>query len=253
MDTVSTNGTNPGLFASWQARANASFPFLWEGLLRVAFDHLQGAISRGSRVADIGCGDGHITQAFCDQGSRVVGLDLHLPTLRALHQSYPDMQVVSADAESLPLPTESVDALFSFSTFQYVDRSVALKECSRVLRRGGRFAIVENLAGNPIAKAYRAWHRISGRRYPEHLSPKQHLSWGERRVYESHFSVVRYQALHLLTPILLLSGGAHGPRGQERVPGRRLFRAVDRLEQGVVSALPITRAACWHVVVCGTK
>ena len=246
--------SEPGLLVRWSAKYGASFPFYFAPLLEVAFDHLQDGLSAHSLVVDAGCGGGHVTATFREAGSRVIGIDVHLPTLRELHDSYPDVQIVAGDIEALPLPTGSVDALFSFATLQYVDRRKALVECSRVLKPGGRFAIVENLANNPIAKAYRALHRISGRRYPENLSPRHHLSWNRRGVYETCFSTVRYEAFHLVTPIFLLSRAASGAPGASNGAGaRNLVGALGRLERKFTRALPFARAACWHVVAYGTK
>lgn len=253
MGSVHADGSTPSLLSSWHARVGARHPLLWDGLLQLAFDHLQGAITRESRVVDIGCGQGHITQVFSEQGCRVMGIDVHHPTLRVLRESYPDIEIVTADAQRLPLEDQSVDVLFSFSTFQYVNRSRALEECSRVLRRGGRFAVIENLAGNPVAQAYRVWHRVTGRQFPEHLSPRNHLSWGERRQYEAHFSAVRYEALHLLTPMLLLLPAARGSLAGQHSGYRRVVRVLERLERGVVHVLPLARRACWHIVVCGVR
>jgi ubiquinone/menaquinone biosynthesis C-methylase UbiE len=229
-------------------------PVFCEPLLRPAFEHLEHGLAAGSVVVDVGCGRGHVTAALHAFGCRSLGFDVDTPSIQSGRRAYPDAQLFAGNAEDLPLPDDSVDALFSFSVFQYVDRSRALAECSRVLKPGGQFVVVENLSGNPIAQLHRARRRLFGPRDDPSSSPSgQHLRWSERSLYEAHFSEVRYEVFYLLTPLFLMSRSMSDPAdGGHRVI-RRLFRLLQELERTVVRSIPPLRAGCWMLLVYGRK
>jgi demethylmenaquinone methyltransferase/2-methoxy-6-polyprenyl-1,4-benzoquinol methylase len=97
----------------------------------------------GDRVLDVATGTGLVARALIDRfGCRVVGLDQSPDMLAA---SLPDGHpLVQAQGERLPFP----DASFDHVTFTYLlryveDPAATVRELVRVLRPGGRLAMLE--------------------------------------------------------------------------------------------------------------
>lgn len=221
--------------------------------MRAAFAHLQPGLAPGCLVLDVGCGGGDVTAALGAMGCRAAGFDIHLPTLRRAKAEHPGEALFAADAQNVPLADASVDALFSFSVLQYVDRARALAECSRVLRPGGRFAIVENLRWNPVSVMYRLRQRLRGHRPADHQRPHAHLEWSRRSGYEAWFTDVRYEAFCLLSPALLFPDAGWANTDAPGSLRGRIVPYLHAVEQRVIRAFPPARRACWIVLVYGTR
>jgi len=244
-----------GLYEAWRARNDGWSALICEPLVREALGHLGEGLPRDAVILDLGCGFGHVASALGAAGHRALGADPDPGALLDARRRDPATPWVRARAEEIPLRTRSVDALFSLSALQYADRDAALAECSRVLRPGGRFAVVENLAGNPAAGAFRLLRRAGVRPPPEYVPPRAHLRWGERRVYERYFGEVRFRAFHLLGPALAaLPAGRRGPAGGVHGAGiPPLLRLLRRADGALLDAFPPLRRAAWMVAVCGTR
>jgi ubiquinone/menaquinone biosynthesis C-methylase UbiE len=89
------------------------------------------------RLLDVGCGGGAHAVAFGERGWTVTGIDLS-PAQLELARSR-GVEVVEADAASLPFEDETFDAAVSIFTHTDVDDFAAvIREVTRVLRPGGR-------------------------------------------------------------------------------------------------------------------
>ena len=90
------------------------------------------------RLLDVGCGTGGHTAAFAQRGWNVVGIDVSDDLLdRARSRG---IEVVNADAASLPFPDQAFDAVVSMWTHTDVDDfAAAVREARRVLRPAGSF------------------------------------------------------------------------------------------------------------------
>jgi SAM-dependent methyltransferase len=113
------------------------------------YRHVAGAVDlRGAAVLEVGCGRGGgaaFVMSKLGPGS-VVGLDYaprNISICRALHQ-IPGLAFVAGDAEHLPFPEESFDAVFNIeSSHCYASIHAFLAEVNRVLRPNGRFLFVD--------------------------------------------------------------------------------------------------------------
>jgi len=236
-------------FERWREQGTGHSPLFSEPMLEPALAHLEPVLAPGHRVLDLGAGAGHMAALFQANGATAFALDVD-PLV--LSRAQPGPSRVAADQSVLPFRTASLDGVFSFSSLQYSDRATALAECARVLRPGGRIAVVENLAGNPFARFGR-WLRAASRTpYPPHLEPRRHLRWSERSLYERHFRDVRFQAFHVLTPMLLVSGSmASAPVPRPGDTGARsVYAALHRWDRALVRRWP---SAAWALVVRGTR
>jgi SAM-dependent methyltransferase len=239
-------------FERWREQGSGHSPLFSEPMLKLALAHLEPLLAPGRRVLDLGAGAGHMAALFRASGATALALDVDLTVLRDAGRTHPGPVRVAADQSVLPFRTASLDAVFSFSSLQYSDRAAALAECARVLRPGGRIAVVENLAGNPFVSFGRWLRAVSRTPYPQHLEPRRHLHWSERSLYVRHFADVRFHAFHVLTPLLLASGAmASAPVPRPGDKGMRAVRAtLHRWDGALARRWP---AAAWTLVACGTR
>ena len=97
-------------------------------------------------LLDIGCNWGRWSLAAALAGHQVIGVDIHLESLRMAKAIAVEMGVqplptfIVADARHLPFETGSFDSVFSYSVVQHFSKSNArliLLEIGRILRTGG--------------------------------------------------------------------------------------------------------------------
>jgi ubiquinone/menaquinone biosynthesis C-methylase UbiE len=95
----------------------------------------------GVRLLDVACGPGWVSAAAAGRGASVVGVDMSSAMLAEARRLHPGLELQVGDAESLPFPDRSFDAVVMNFGLLHVGRpEQALTEAHRVLRPGGRFA-----------------------------------------------------------------------------------------------------------------
>jgi arsenite methyltransferase len=105
-------------------------------------------IPSGGVAIDVGSGPGSVTASLArvaGQDGLALGVDISEPMLaRAVSaQAGPNVGFLRADAQRLPLRDETVDAAVSIAVLQLIpDPAATLAEIARVLRPGGRVAIM---------------------------------------------------------------------------------------------------------------
>ncbi len=107
-------------------------------------------LQAGEWILDLatGTGDLGLEAAARDSGVRVVGADLSLPMLRLANKKRDrrsgQLFLLCADAERLPFPDVRFHAVtIGFGVRNFSDLNNGLQEIHRVLRTGGRLAILE--------------------------------------------------------------------------------------------------------------
>lgn len=96
----------------------------------------------GSRILDVGCGAGFLTNELALEGYQVTGVDLSPESLRVAkeHDVTGTVKYKVADAFKLPFPDQSFDVLTSMDFLEHVERpDLVIKEFSRVLKPQGLF------------------------------------------------------------------------------------------------------------------
>ena len=113
----------------------------------------------GSRVLDVGCGNGEHLRELAAGGCRAVGLEPCCDAVDSLKQQ--GLEVVQGNAECLPFDDESFDAVVCSVVVPYTDERRAIAEWSRVLAPRGEvrasyhgvaFALNYALAGPGIRR-----------------------------------------------------------------------------------------------------
>ena len=109
-------------------------------------------IRRGYQVLDVAGGTGDIAKLLADvvrPTGNIVVLDVNESMVnvgrdRLINAGRAEVQFVVGEAESIPLPDVSFDAItMAFGLRNMTDKEQVLKECHRVLKPGGRLSILE--------------------------------------------------------------------------------------------------------------
>ena len=95
-------------------------------------------------VVDLGAGTGKLTRGLVALGHRVTAVEPLPEMLEHLRRAVPAATAVTGSAEQIPLPDGSADVVACAQAFHWFDQQAALREIARVLRPGGRIALVWN-------------------------------------------------------------------------------------------------------------
>jgi len=127
------------------------YDWVWSGYIRATTEALlaEAHLAPGERVLNVGCGTGGLeARALAERpGQSITGVDLAekmLAAARRKTQDAPGARFVQADAHDLPFADDSFDVVMSASTLHYLaDPAAALSEGARVVRPGGRVAVLD--------------------------------------------------------------------------------------------------------------
>jgi len=116
-------------------------------------------VEPGDRVLDACCGTGDLAVAASRAGARVTGLDFSERMLERARGKSSEVEWVRGDAQQLPFEDASFDAAtVGFGVRNLDDLERGLAELRRVLRAGGRLAILEiTRPRGVLAPFYRLW------------------------------------------------------------------------------------------------
>jgi SAM-dependent methyltransferase len=104
------------------------------------------------RVLDVGTGEGQLARLAVKEGADlVVGVDPTIAQLRVARERAGGVYYARANADALPFPDASFDAVMVCLVFEHItDHVPAIAEIGRVLAPGGRFAFFLN---HPLLQA----------------------------------------------------------------------------------------------------
>ena len=120
---------------------------------------VEAVVRPGDRVLDACCGTGDLAVAALRAGATVTGLDFSERMLERARRKSAEIEWVQGDAEQLPFEDASFDAAtVGFGVRNLADLERGLAELRRVLRPGGRVAILEiTRPSGLLAPFYRLW------------------------------------------------------------------------------------------------
>jgi SAM-dependent methyltransferase len=95
-------------------------------------------------VLDLGAGTGKLTVELVRLGATVTAVDPSDDMLRVLRARLPHVTTLRGSAEQIPLADASVDLVTVAQAWHWVDPGAASAEVVRVLRPGGRLALIWN-------------------------------------------------------------------------------------------------------------
>ena len=107
-------------------------------------------------VLDVACGTGDMAVSLVERGCTVTGIDLSEEMLAIARQKAPMVTFMIADAEHLPFPDASFDAVTcAFGVRNFVHLEQGLNEMLRVLKPGGQLVILELATpDSPLVKPF---------------------------------------------------------------------------------------------------
>lgn len=195
----------------------------WRGIDSLILD----ALPQGSRILDVGCGDGALVEQLAEGGLDAVGVDPRAPTRP---------RFVQGRVEDLE-PREPFDAACALMSLHHADLDSAVPSIARLLRPGGRVFVYE-LAWEAYDERAAAW--LEARSTPD--ADRTVAAWMSEHA-DLHTSSTVHAALAKAfaldsdepSPYLarMLDAPELEPEEQREVATRRL-PALGRLWSGVV-------------------
>jgi demethylmenaquinone methyltransferase/2-methoxy-6-polyprenyl-1,4-benzoquinol methylase len=132
-------------------------------------------LAPGALVLDLACGTGDLSRTALRRGYVVVGADLSAGMLAANHGGAP---VTQANAAELPFPDACFDGIIcGYALRNFTDLAACLREAARVVRPGGRIAVLE--VSSPKRAVLRAGFKV----WFEHVVPQVGALLSDRDAY----------------------------------------------------------------------
>src|SRR5579864_9455780 len=154
----------------------------------------------GARILDIGIGDGITSVLMALAGAQATGIEVSTVALSrasTLAKRYGvKLDLLEMPGEELRFQNEAFDGILCISAYHHMDQERAASEFARVLRPGGRLAMIEPLASNPPAWLYRRIGRLFSREATSRETPLRIRDLASLRKYFTH---VNWQGMYLLS------------------------------------------------------
>jgi ubiquinone/menaquinone biosynthesis C-methylase UbiE len=129
--------------AGWEQRAGGYEDFFGPITTRLVDPLLDAAgVGHSTRVLDVASGPGYVAAAAAERGASVVGVDSAEAMITVARRHHPQLEFRHGNAETLPLPDESFDAVVANFVMLHLGRpEQAAAQFARVLAPGGRLAL----------------------------------------------------------------------------------------------------------------
>lgn len=102
-------------------------------------------------IADIGCGDGAITNELAKYNYIVTGID---QSEKALGHLSTDVKTIMSDAGSIPLKENSIDLIFSSQMLEHLDDSTFIQAVNEIKRIANRYILITVPNNEDLRKRY---------------------------------------------------------------------------------------------------
>ncbi len=201
-------------------------------------------------VVELGAGTGKLTDRLVELSHDLLVTDPLDEMLEHVRTRHPDLRVVTASAEAVPVATRSVDVVVAGQAFHWFDHEAALREAARMLKPEGRIALAWNTRDERIPWVKRLG-RIIGDSAPftdpsETLVSSRHFGYVETETFKHWMPMKREVLLDLVRSRSNVA--VMDPSARERVLRKvsELFAEYDRSSDGLM--LPYV-TQCFRAVV----
>ncbi len=145
---MSQKAIDPDAFREFEAagweKVGDPYHHFWGPITGRVIDPLldDAKVGRGARVLDVATGPGYVAARAADRGASVVGVDIAHQMVTLARTLHPAIEFRQGDAEDLPFPDNSFDAVVAnFGVLHLGRPERAAAECARVLKPGGSLAL----------------------------------------------------------------------------------------------------------------
>jgi SAM-dependent methyltransferase len=138
-------------------------------------EHLR--LGPGVRCCDLAAGTGKLTALLAPRGADLVAVEPVEGMWRRLQQAVPSAPVIAATAEALPLAAATLDAVTVAQAFHWFDAERAFAELARVVRPGGRVALIWNARDRSVDWVDALWEIMD--RVEKRAPWRDHDRWAD--------------------------------------------------------------------------
>ena len=159
--------------ATWPQKLAGLLLYLHPGYrLQAEYSVMQLTAQPGGRVLDIGCGAGWLTAFLGSLGWEAMGIDVDPETVTAVRSRGLEVRLGTLEAQDFP--ADYFDAIIMNHVIEHIhDPLKHLRECHRVLKKGGVLSLVTpNLAGLGHERFRRYWMALDPPRHLYIFSPE---------------------------------------------------------------------------------
>jgi SAM-dependent methyltransferase len=183
-----------------------------EPWIRPAFARLGDV--HGRRVLDYGCGHGMATVVLARRGAHVTGIDLSAGYVEEARRRGVANEVgaafLQADAEDLPFPDHSFNAVWGSAILHHLDLRRAGAELRRVLKPDGIAVFCEPWGGNPLLGLARRYVAYPGKHRTPDERPLRAADLGPLRQFFPRIDCQGFQLLGVARRLLRRESPAGG-------------------------------------------
>ena len=104
------------------------------------------SIPKNSKILDVGCGTGHLTQWIKNKGYEVYGIEPSEEMYNFAKKNFPEIEIKKGISSEIPYEDNFFDLIVAFEVLRYLDKSENLKtfsEFNRVLKNDGTFFVTQ--------------------------------------------------------------------------------------------------------------
>ncbi len=177
-------------------------------LVRIPECELLSQVKLKEPVLDVGCGDGYFAKILLSERKQKCfdsGVDFSKEEIKRAVKNKVYKRAVQGDIKSLPFKNEQFGSAFSNGTLEHVDNiDLALKEISRVIKKGGIFAftVPSKYLGSYLFFSFVPGYKNFFNNIFGHVNLFDHKQW-ERLLIKNSFKLSDYSYYNTKTQIKL--------------------------------------------------
>ncbi|MFT4940051.1 MAG: malonyl-CoA O-methyltransferase [Paraglaciecola sp.] len=242
------------------SRAANTYDQAAEVQVDIAFDAMQMLQGCYSNLVDIGCGTGRVSQQLAARCDKLLAMDLAEGMLSYAAQKYSSCDNKSnitwllADAENLPLRSNSADAVFSTMALQWCQNiEQVCQEVYRVLRPKGD-AVLAILCEGSMQELQQCWRKIDSQRHVNQFFSQQSWRYAARQAgftvnsHEQSYQTWHNNVRDLLGSIKAIGANVVTETGNHAPVSRQMLNDLQECyaqQYSCQGKLPLTYQVCF--------
>lgn len=115
-------------------------------------------IISGKNVLDLAAGTGKLSESLLDTNIQLKAIEPEEETRRIYANLFPQITLLNGEAESIPLPENSIDVVLLGTPFHCFNETKVLSEIVRVLKSKGGLGLIWNVIDDNIEWVKKTYH-----------------------------------------------------------------------------------------------